>query len=171
MSFRRRVNNFVFHCFKRRILCQEVYLREILLNYFIQKKSAAKLHKILVKTYSDHALSETTCRNWSRRFENNDFDVEDKERSGAAKRFEDEELEELLHEDLCQAELAESLGVDYTTVSKRLKALRMIQKQRHCVSYELKPRNFERRLVMCEQLLQRQKRKYFFASYRDGEEM
>lgn len=38
-----------------------------------------------MKTYGDHVLSETTCRDWFRfrRFKNNDFDVEDKERSGA----------------------------------------------------------------------------------------
>ncbi|EFN71498.1 Histone-lysine N-methyltransferase SETMAR, partial [Camponotus floridanus] len=135
------------------------YLRGILLHYFIQKKS----HRILVETYGDHALSETTCRDWFRRFKNNDFDVEDKERSGAPKKFEDEELEALLHEDSCQTldELAESLGVDHTTVSKRLKVLGIIQKQGHWVLYELKPRDVEQRLFTCEQLLQRQKRKGF----------
>ena len=59
------------------------------------------------------------------------------------------------------AELAESLGVDHTTVSKRLKVLGMIQKQGHWVPYELKPRDVERRLFTCEQLLQREKRKGF----------
>jgi len=53
-------------------------------------------------------------------------------------------LEALRHEDSCQTldELAESLGVNHTTVSKRLKVLGMIQKQGHCVPYEadLKPR-------------------------------
>jgi len=104
------------------------YLRGILLHYFILKKSAAEVHRILVETYGDHALSETTCRDWFRRFKNNDFDVEDKERSGAPKKFEDKELEALLHEDSSQTlgELAESLGVDHTTVSKRLKVLGMI---------------------------------------------
>jgi len=53
-------------------------------------KSAAETYRILVKTYGDHALSETTYRDWCRRFKNNDFDVEDKERSGATKKFEDE---------------------------------------------------------------------------------
>ncbi|EFN83814.1 Histone-lysine N-methyltransferase SETMAR, partial [Harpegnathos saltator] len=101
------------------------YSRGILLHYFFQNKSAAEAHRILVETYgSNHALSETTCRDWFRRFKNNDFDVEDKERSGAPKKFEDEELEALLDEDPCQTqnELAESLGVDHTTVAKRLKA-------------------------------------------------
>ena len=108
-----------------------MYLRGILLHYFTLKKSAAETHRILVKTYGDHALLETTGREWFRRFKNNDFDVEDKERSGIPKKFEDEKFEALLPEDSCQAqdELAESLGVDHITVSKRSKALEMIHKQ------------------------------------------
>ncbi|KAG5316090.1 MOS1T transposase, partial [Pseudoatta argentina] len=77
----------------------KVYLRGILLHYFIQKKSAAEAHRILVQTYGDNALSDTTCRDWFRRFKNNDFELEDKERSGAPKKFEDKELEQLLDED------------------------------------------------------------------------
>jgi len=97
------------------------------------------------------------------------LDVEDKERFDAPKKFEDKELEALLHEDSRQmlAELAESLGVDHTTVSKRLKVLGMIQKQGHWVPYELKPRDVERRLFICEQLLHLQKRKDLLQSYRD----
>lgn len=150
----------------------KVYLRGILLHYFLQKKSAAEAHRILVETYADHALSEATCRNWFRRFKNNDFDVEDKERSGAPKKFQDEELEGLLNENSCQTldELSASLGVDDTTVSKRLKGLGMIQKQGHWVPYELKPRDVERRLVMCEQLLQRQTRKGFLHRIVTGDE-
>lgn len=142
------------------------------LHYFIQKKSAAEAHKILVETYGDHALSETTCRDWFRRFKNNDFDVEVKERSGAPTMFADEILEALLHEDSyqAQAELAESLRVDYTTVSKRLKALGMTQKQEHWLPYELKSRYVERRLVTCEQLLQQQKRKSFLHRIVTGDE-
>jgi len=99
------------------------YLWRILLHYFIQTKSVAEAHRILVDIYGDHALLEIISRDWFRCFKNNDFDVEDKERSGAPKKFEDEELEALLHEDSYQtlAELAESLRVDHTTVSKRLK--------------------------------------------------
>ncbi|KAG5313552.1 MOS1T transposase, partial [Pseudoatta argentina] len=74
----------------------KVYLRGILLHYFIQKKSAAEAHRILVQTYGDDALSDTTCRDWFRRFKNNDFQLEDKERSGAPKKCQDKELEQLL---------------------------------------------------------------------------
>ncbi|KAG5319288.1 MOS1T transposase, partial [Pseudoatta argentina] len=141
----------------------KVYLWGILLHYFIQKKSAAEAHRILVQTYDDNALSDTTCRDWFRRFKNNDFQLEDKERSGAPKKFQDKELEQLLDEDPSQtlSELGKILQVDESTVSKRLKGLGMIQKQGHWVPYELKPRDVERRFGTCELLLQRQKRKGF----------
>ena len=61
------------------------------------------------------------------------FKLEDKGRSGAPKKFEDKELEEILDEDRSQTlvELGKTLQVDKLTVSKRLKVLGMIQKQGH----------------------------------------
>ena len=61
----------------------KVYLRGILLHYFIKNKSAAEAHRILVETCGDNVLSDTTCRDWFRRFKNNDFKLEDEERSSA----------------------------------------------------------------------------------------
>ena len=135
----------------------KVHLRGILLHYLIQNKSAAEAYRILVEIYGDNPLSDTTCIDWFRRFKNNDFKLEDKERSGAQKKFEDKELEEILNEDRSQtlAELEKTLQVDQSTVSKRLKVLGMIQMQRHWVPYELKPRDVERRFVTRELLLQR----------------
>jgi len=137
------------------------HLREVLLYFFSMKKSAVASHRLLVEAYGEAALSETTCRDWFRRFKSGDFDVEDKERAGRPKLVEDAKLKALLDEDPCQTqeELAESLGVAQSTISMRLKALGMIQKQGNWVPYELKPRDLERRFFTCEQLLQRQKRK------------
>ncbi|KAG5319652.1 MOS1T transposase, partial [Pseudoatta argentina] len=86
-----------------------------------------------------------TCRDWFRRFKNNDFEPEDKGRSGAP------ELEQLLDEDPSQtlSEFGKILQVDESTVSKRLKGLGMIEKQGHWVPYELNGR-----------------KKRFFASHR-----
>ncbi|GBP28275.1 Mariner Mos1 transposase [Eumeta japonica] len=118
----------------------KVYLQGILLHYYIQKKSAAEAHTIFAETFGDNALSDTTCRNWFRHFKNNHFELENKERSGAPKIFEDEKLEELLNQDRCPmlSELGKTLQVDESTVSKRIKVLGMIQKQGHWVPYELK---------------------------------
>ena len=94
----------------------KVYLRGILLQYFIQNKYAAEAHGILVETYGDTALSDTTCRNWFRRFKNSDFKLEDKERSGAPRKFEDKDLEEVLDEDRSQT--LEELGKHYKLMSQ-----------------------------------------------------
>ena len=58
----------------------KVYLRGIVLHYFIQNKSAVEAHRILIETYGDNALSDTTRRDWFR-----DCQLVDKERSGAPK--------------------------------------------------------------------------------------
>ena len=60
-------------------MLKKVYLQGILLHYFIQKKSTAEAHRILIETYGNHALSEKTCRDWFRCFKDDDFDGDNKE--------------------------------------------------------------------------------------------
>ena len=54
--------------------------------------------------------------------------MKSKERSGALTKFENEEFKTLLNEDLHQTskELSKSLNVDELTVSKRLKATKLL---------------------------------------------
>ena len=97
---------------------------------------------------------------------NNDCDVE--EHSGTTKKFEDEELEALIHEDSCQAqaEFAE-LRVDHTTVSKHLKALGIIQSKdiQCCTSWSGKISNG---ILSCvNSCFNSRKGKLFFALYCD----
>lgn len=127
---------------------------------------------MLSNTYGEAAISERTCREWFQRFKNGDFHVEDRHSGGREKVFEDAELEALLNEDSCQSqeELARSLGVTQQAISKRLKDMGMIQKQGNWVPYELKPRDVERRLFACEQLLERQRRKGFLHRIVTGDE-
>ena len=98
---------------------------------------------MLSNTYGEAAISERTCRVQFQRFKNDDFDVEDRYSGEREKIFEDAELEILLEQDSCQnqEELARSLGVTEQAISKRLKAMGMIQKQGNWVPYELKPRD------------------------------
>lgn len=145
-------------------------LREALLFCFHLKKSAAESQRMLSEAYDDYTSSISTCEYWFRRYKKGDFDTEDKKRPGQPKKFEDEEMEALLDQDPSQTqeELVESLNVDQSMISRRLKAIEMIQKQGNWVPYELKPRDVERRKMTCELLLQRYRRKSFFASYRNG---
>ena len=78
------------------------FLRGVILHYFNMKKTAAESHRILVEVYGEHALAELTCQKWYPRFKSGNFGLEDEERSGQPKKFEDDELEALLDEDYCQ---------------------------------------------------------------------
>jgi len=77
------------------------HLRKILIFCFNWKKSA-EAHRMLVEVYGDTAPTDKSCREWFRRFKDEDFSVEDKPRSGQPKKFEDKELEALLEEDQSQ---------------------------------------------------------------------
>lgn len=148
------------------------HLREALIFCFNMKKSASEAHQMLSNTYGKTIISERTCRNWYERFRSGDFQVEDRHSGGRDRAFEDEEVEALLNEDSCQSqtELAQSLGVTQQAVSKRLSDLGMIQKAGNWLPSELKPRDIERRLFACEQLLERHKRKGFLHRIVTGDE-
>ena len=62
------------------------------------------------------------------------------------------------------------MGVIQEAISKRLKAIGMIQNQGHCVPYELKPRDVERLFFAYEQLLQRRNWKGFLHRIVTGDE-
>ena len=84
--------------------------------------------------------------------------MENKERSGRPRAFEDEELQALVDENPCQTQkqLAEALNCAQSVISDRLKALGKVYKEGKWVSYKLKPRDIERRKTICEILLARQ---------------
>lgn len=115
------------------------------------KKTAAESHRILEEVYGEYALSARTCQKWFTRFKSGEFDLEDHERPGQPKKFKDDELETLLDKDSCktQGELAESLGVSRTTISKRLKAMGMVQKP--CTSAAEQSVNVKRKKKECQQ--------------------
>ena len=75
------------------------HLREELLFLFNIKKTSAESCRMSVEAYGHNAPFESTCKQWFKRFKNHIFDLEEKEREWAQKRFEDEDLEAILGED------------------------------------------------------------------------
>jgi len=61
-------------------LLKKKHMGEALLFCFNLKKSAAESYRMLVEVYGDNALSETTYRDWFRRFHDDNFDLSDKKR-------------------------------------------------------------------------------------------
>ena len=80
------------------------HLRELFIYFFNLKKSVAETHRLLVETYGEAALCERNFHEWFQKFKNAKFDIEDKERSGRPKVYEDAELEALLDHDSCQTQ-------------------------------------------------------------------
>ena len=74
-------------------------MRELLIYFFNLKKPTAEAHRLLVETYGETDLSE-----WFPKFKNDEFDIENKERSGRPKVYEDAKLEVLLNQDSCQTQ-------------------------------------------------------------------
>lgn len=151
---------------------ESVHLRHALLFLFNQKKKAAESHRLLVETYGDHAPTIRTCETWFRQFKSGDFCVEDRERTGRPKTFEDAELQQLLDEDSAQTQkqLAEKLNVSQAAISDRLKAMGKIQKMGKWVPHELNERQLENRKIVSELLLQRHERKSFLHRIVTGDE-
>ena len=98
---------------------------EVLIHYFILKKSAAESYHIFREAYGEHAPYQHTCEHWFKCFKGDDFYVKDKERPGQLKKFEDQQLQALLDEDACQTQkqLAERLDVAQQTISNCLQAM------------------------------------------------
>lgn len=150
----------------------KLFFRHVLLCYFDLKKTAAAVHKLLVEAYSNCAPSERTCQEWFQQFKSGDYDVNDKQRSGQPKKFEDTELQALLDENLAQTlqELSAALNVTPMAVSKCLhvcrcnvNAMEKIQKEGKWVPHELTENAIANRLNIFISLLARQKKRVFLA--------
>ena len=59
--------------------------QEVLLFLFNIKKTSAESCRMLVEAYGHNAPFKSTCRQWFRRFKNQNFNLKDKERKEAPK--------------------------------------------------------------------------------------
>ena len=69
-------------------LLKKKHMRKALFFCFNLKKSTAESHRMLVEAYGDNALSETTCRDWFRRFNDDNFDLSDRKHENRLKKIE-----------------------------------------------------------------------------------
>lgn len=151
---------------------EKTHIRHCILHYFRAGKTSAETHRVICAIEGEHVVSETTCREWFRRFKTGDFDLNDKPRSGRPLETDEEELQALLHENPAQStrELAAQLGVSQTAVVRHLKALGKVQKAGRWVAHKLSEEAIISRLNICDSLLARHNRKSFLHNIVTGDQ-
>ena len=60
------------------------------------KKNSAEVSEMIGLALGEGALTDETCKKWFQRFRYGNFDLYYRQRPGQSKKFEDEELEQLL---------------------------------------------------------------------------
>ena len=123
-----------------------------------KEKKATEATAATCSVYGEDALSVRVCQQWFVKFRNNNFDLEDEQRSGKPRQLTSDDLQALLDENPRQAirELAETLHVDQSTVDRRLHEMGKIQKAGRWVPHKLSAKNMEDRKSTCAMLLERQ---------------
>lgn len=151
---------------------QKMHIRHCLLFSFQLKKTAYEATNMIISALGKGAVTYKTSKKWFARFRSGNLDLNDAERPGQSKIFEDADLKNLLIEDPCQtqAELASHLGVTQTAICLRLKKLGFIQKACRWVPHNLSPDNKNRRYETALSLLTRFKKKDFLHKIVTGDE-
>jgi histone-lysine N-methyltransferase SETMAR len=150
----------------------KIHFRHCMLLMFNMKKNATQATEFICSVYGQEALDVRTCQRWFERFKAEDFDLNDKERSGRPVEAEDDVLSNLIEEDprLTTRELALELSVSHTTVCNRLHALGKKQRCGKWVPHKLSEINIAQRLNTCVFLSSRQKKKSFLWKIVTGDE-
>lgn len=106
-----------------------IQFRHILLLCFREGKTPKEARQRICDLYGKGAISIQSCYSWYTRFRSGDLSVEDASRSGRPAAIDDSQILELIKTDghMTAREMGEILGVDFTTVAKRLKGMGMIK--------------------------------------------
>ena len=99
-----------------------VHFRHLLLFAFNQCFNASKAARDICAVYGENDIAERTARDWYAKFKRGNFDLKEAPRSGRPIKFDEERLNQFLHEDSRQTtrELAEKMECSHTAIEKHV---------------------------------------------------
>lgn len=148
------------------------YFRHIMLFYFHKGKNAAQTHKKICAVHRDDGVSETTVREWFRRFRSGDFNCADSLRSGRPTEVDDDQIKTLIENNqrYTTREIAEILKISNSTVFEHLKKLGCVNRLDVWVPHDLSEKNLMDRISICDSLHKRNENDPFLKRMVTGDE-
>jgi histone-lysine N-methyltransferase SETMAR len=130
-------------------------IRVLLRHYWKKGLSARATAAEICKVEGEGTIGKTTAIKWFKRFEDGDFDFEDKPRSGRPCVLDEEDLRAALEDEPSSStrDLADKLGVAQQTVVNYLHKFDFVHKKPRPDSHELTDAQAIRRVEVCRQLL------------------
>jgi histone-lysine N-methyltransferase SETMAR len=150
----------------------DVHFRHLMLYYFRKSRTPTETLEKILKVYVDATLSLRTVQRWFKRFQEGDFDLEDRPRSGRPSVTEPDPLVELLQDNarLSVREMSELLGLPKSTIHDHLRKLKFVARHDVWVPHDLTERNLIERISVCDTLLQRFHQEDFLKQIVTGDE-
>lgn len=149
-----------------------IHIRHIMLYHFEKEWKASASFRDINEIFGEGTISERQCREWFARFKSGDTSLEDKPGRGRPSDFDDNALLAAVEEDenVTTRLLAESFGVDHSTIVRRLRKLGKVWKLAGWVPHELSDKNKADRVQIFTELLRRNQEAPFLENLVTGDE-
>lgn len=131
-------------------------LRAIMFYNWKRGMNSEQMATEMCETLGWTCVTARTCRNWISKFEKGNFNLEDKERCGRPSNDNlDDQIEAVIKNDkhASSREIAEVLGVHYSTICRHLQTMGKRYLVNTWVPHQLTDANKTNRINICQQLL------------------
>lgn len=139
----------------------------------MRKLPAADIHKEINKTLGESTVSLNTVKKWMLIFSEGDFDLCDKKRSGRPSMDVEDRIQELIEGDkhVTTRDIGQQLEISNSTAWHHLKNMGKQYLATVWVPHHLSPANKERRVSVCQELMNMHRQNNFINQMVTGDEV
>lgn len=135
---------------------EKIRIRGVLLHYWQKDLTAKAAAEEICRVEGERTIHRNTAAKWFARFNDGDYSLSDRSRSGRPRVVDDEALVEKLNDDnhASTRELSAMLGSSQSTINGRLTQLGYVSKRPRQTPHNLTDVQSQKRVDICKQLLQ-----------------